>query len=138
MRTVRTSSRLRIKVGGTVMEIGPTEIVNILPDGVRVPAAPHDTASYRETAASHGYGADTIMLCREHEIMHNLLAAWLGLPESPTMRQVAGGGLAPTPLSSLEEGAVLAIQRFTRALGVDLLHLALKDKIASVEVVHAV
>lgn len=60
-------------------------------------------------------------MSRAHEVTHSLLAHWLGLPESPTMRGVADGSYWPE--WEAEEAAVLGVQRFARMAGVDLLQL---------------
>jgi hypothetical protein len=98
-----------------------TGALTILPSGVEIPATPHDTDAYRTTARDHGYGADTLALCQEHELMHVALAAWLGLPVSPTLQAVASGDV--TPVADAEEAAVMAVQRYARAVGVDLWNL---------------
>lgn len=90
-----------------------------------VAACPEDNENYRARAAALGYGGDTALMSREHEIGHHLLAHWLGLPRSPTM----DGLLGPGPIYAhwrTEEAAVLAIQAFARIAGVDLTELAKK------------
>lgn len=113
-----------IAVGRTVIEVWDGNCVRTtLPDGQQVIAAPEDNDAYRKTARDCGYGADTFRLCVEHETCHALIAEITCLAESPTMRGVAAGRSA-TPLTDAEEGAVIAIQKFCRAAGIDLLALA--------------
>lgn len=107
--------------GRTVVEIWDRDCVRTtLPDGAEVVAAPEPTASYRAKAEGLGYGADSMRMCVEHEVTHSALAAWLGLPESPTLGRVARGQ-GDSVLTGLEEDAVLALQRFANAAGVNLL-----------------
>src|SRR6185312_3200388 len=96
--------------------------VTTLADGKRVPACPEDTDAYRQRARDLGYGDDTALMSREHEVAHSLLAALLGLDESPTMRGVADDDF--WPYWHAEEAAVLGLQAFARAAGVDLIEAA--------------
>lgn len=107
------------KIDNTALTFSECGVTTTLAGGVEVNAWPHRTAEYYATAYQLGYGDNVYRMCLEHETAHSLLAHWLGLPESPTMRQVANGGEA-TPMSNLEEDAVLAIQRFARFMDVDL------------------
>jgi hypothetical protein len=63
-------------------------------------------------------------MSREHELGHHLISAMLGLPHSPTMWAVAHGTEDPT--GPLEEAAVMAVQRFARAVGASLVDAALR------------
>lgn len=123
-----------VVLGWTVVELWGHDFTRtILPDGTEVPAAPQDDDSYRERAAVLGYGADTASMSREHELAHVLLSYILGLPESPALRAAANDA-GPSDLTGMEEDAVMAIQRFARAAGVDLVEVALRisraDRIA--------
>jgi hypothetical protein len=109
-----------LTLGGTTIEFKADYAITTLPGGHRIVAAPQDDAAYRATALRLGYGGDTLRMMREHEAAHSALCHWLGLPESPTLRVVAGDE-GPTDLSNLEEDAVLALQRFANAAGVRLL-----------------
>jgi hypothetical protein len=106
-------------LGQTVFEVWPYGCRAILPDGAEAQGAPQDTAEYRARAAALGYGGDTLSSCRDHDLLHAALCAWLGLPESPVLRHSAEGRGA-SDLTNLEEDAVLAVQRFARAAGIDL------------------
>ena len=81
-------------------------------DGTTVPACPHDTDDYRETARQLGYGADTWAMCWQHEMFHTVLAIAAGLPYSPTLWAVAHGEQGSVD----EEAAVLEFQREMMAL----------------------
>lgn len=96
--------------------------LSLYPDGATVHARAEDTDAYRLTAAAHGYGDDTAALSREHELGHHVLAHLLGLSYSPTMRAIGLGQSDPTGL--VEEAAVLALQRYARAMGVSLIEVA--------------
>ena len=108
-----------LRFGYTIVEIYPDSTRITLPDGAQILGAPQDTVAYRRTAKQHGYGGDTLLLCKEHEVMHIAVTHWLGI-ESATMR-VLRGDSSMKALSDMEEAAVLAVQRLARAHGVDLL-----------------
>lgn len=81
---------------------------------------------HRATARRLGYPttpAGLLAMSRDHEAMHAALAAWLGLPVSPTLAAVARGE-GPSEVQGIEEDAVLCVQRLCVALGVDVLDLA--------------
>lgn len=107
---------------GTRIEIfdGCTRITMV--GGGTVTAAPEDTPDYRDTAERHGYGDDTLALCKDHELMHLALADWLGTV-SPTMEFLTNGTHADMYIRGLEEDAILGCQRYARAIGVDLVEL---------------
>jgi hypothetical protein len=87
-----------------------------------VPARPQPNDGYRLRAIELGYGEDTALLSREHELTHHLLAHWLGLAASPTLAAVARG--TTDAHWRLEEAAVLAVQAFARAKGLSLVEIA--------------
>jgi hypothetical protein len=70
-----------------------------------------------EIAARLGY-PNAEALNREHDLTHCLLAFALGLPHSPTLREVARG--KSHPVWPIEEATVLAVQQYARAMGVDI------------------
>lgn len=112
-----------VRIGSAEVELHDDSLtVTRLHDGATVPARPQDTAEYRARAAALGYGDDVLSMSREHELTHSLLAQWLGLIESPTLRGVAAGAFWPH--WQAEEAAVLGIQRFARMAGVDLIRIA--------------
>lgn len=88
----------------------------VFPDGTKCPALPHRTPEQAHTAAELGYGDDVDAMCREHEVLHTLLALARGLPHSPTLWDVAHGPPDPAPDYHYEEEAeVLALQRLLNA-----------------------
>jgi hypothetical protein len=119
-----------IRVPGGVLEVHGHDFVSTRYPGLPpIDACPHDTDEYRAQARELGYGDDTAAMCREHETAHHLLAALLRLPCSPTMRGLAlhAAGIGPLwPGWREEEAAVLALQAFARACGVDLVKLAVE------------
>ena len=112
--------RRRIVWGRTVVEIWEDCVATHLPGGAVLVSAAETNAAYRETAERLGYGSDTERMCRDHDPAHVALCHLLGLPESPTLRRVALAE-GPTELTGKEEEAVLALQAFANAAGVDLL-----------------
>lgn len=111
-----------IRIGQTEIEFRGDLTVSHLPGGLEVVAAPQDDPEYLGRAASLGYGIDTLAMSRAHEVGHSLLAHWLGLPESPTLRGVASGNYWEHWHS--EECAVMAIQKMANMAGVDLIQRA--------------
>ncbi len=84
----------------------------VFEDGTRCPALPHGSEYQARTARELGYGDDVDAMCREHEIMHTLLAVARGRPYSPVLWDVAHGPPDPAPAWHYEEEAdVLALQR---------------------------
>lgn len=85
----------------------------ILPCGLVVESRPHDTESYRATARELGYGDGqdaALRMAQEHDALHALLTAWLGIPESFSLR-VAAGADPDSEIAAIEEAAVLAVQK---------------------------
>lgn len=116
-----------IPVPGGVLELHDDGLtVTRYAGGLDVPARAHATPEYRRRALEHGYGGDVDLMSREHEAAHHLLARLLGLAHSPTLM-----GVVARPHWwgwQKEEGAVLALQRYARAVGVDLVErLAASD-----------
>jgi hypothetical protein len=113
-----------ITLAGAAIDINDNGQTNTLyPDGAWVQAYPKPDEVYLATARAQGYGDNPMLMCREHELGHHLIAALLGLPHSPTMWAVAHGTEDPT--GPLEEAAVMAVQRFARAVGASLVDAAL-------------
>lgn len=107
-----------IRLAGADIELTDTPLtVTRYPEG-EVPAYPQSTDGYKARARELGYGADTAAMSRGHELGHHILAALLGLPCSPTMMSLAIGKHATCWRQ--EEAAVLALQAYARAVGIDL------------------
>lgn len=83
-------------------------------DNAEILSRPRDDPSYAATAGKTGYESVEAM-CLEHDYLHQQLAAWLGLSESPTLAAAARG--RPMPFFwGEEEDAVLALARLINAL----------------------
>lgn len=67
---------------------------------------------------------------RTHDLAHTILAAALGLPASPTLSAMAGGR-KHWPYWWREEQAVLALQGYAAAAGVDLEEVAARMSAAT-------
>lgn len=102
------------------IEVERNLVATTLPDGSVIEGAPHDTDAYRATARAQGYGDDVARMNRCHELGHSLVAHVLGLSTSPIFRRLAAGLTYETELTRAEEDAVLTLERFANALGVDL------------------
>jgi hypothetical protein len=121
---MKPSHDATIAIGPTTISIFPTSTLISFADGRTVAGQPEDTAAYRATAFQHGYDEDTLRMWIDHEIIHIALAHWLGLADSPTMKAVRYDRLEDDhSLRQLEEIAVLAVQQYARAAGLDLLRL---------------
>jgi hypothetical protein len=113
-----------MKVGNVDVEINGTFVITHFDDDRFVLADIDEQPGQAETAAAHGLTVKEMNLT--HDLTHSLLAKWLGLPYSPTLRGVATRDIYPHHAE--EEAAVLAIQRFARLAGVSLLGLARGEK----------
>ncbi len=115
--TAPTGVQHAIVLRGCIVRVYPAAryLETIYPDGSMLPAAPHDTDAYRQTARACGYGVDTWALCREHELLHSLLAEERDLCQSPTLWDVAHGvapDAAQLAVHHREESEVLALQLY--------------------------
>ena len=121
-----TTAYPAVVIGRTrVVRVASDVTVTVLVDGSRIEAAPEPGQGYMAQAIKLGYGTDTARMSYEHELLHVLLADWLGLDESPVLRAVAEGRADRDPNGRLwrEEAAVLALQELANAWGVDLSQL---------------
>ena len=89
-------------------------------DGGQVVADHAPQPGQEATAAEHGLAVEAMN--RDHDMAHTLLAVMLGLPASPTLAGVASGKHWPHWWA--EERAVLALQGYAAAAGVDLRDVA--------------
>lgn len=110
----------RLQIGTTVVTIGDGETVTHFADGLTLSASHEEQSGQRETADRLGIPVQ--QMNAEHDLVHSMLAAWLGLPHSPTLHGVATKNYFPA--HTVEEQAVLGIQAFAHAAGVDLVELA--------------
>lgn len=109
-------------MGRLTVEVRDGYTLTRFPCGAELVASHAVQDGQAETAARCGYESAEA-LNREHDLTHSLLAHWLGLPWSPTLHDVAIG-VRVNELHFVEEDAVLAVQRFARAMGVDLVKLS--------------
>lgn len=80
--------------------------------GAVVEGRPQDADAYRATAAALGYGdgpGAALACCRDHDALHVALVAFLGIPESFSLRRAAGL-LVDAEIAAIEEAAVMAVQ----------------------------
>jgi hypothetical protein len=114
-----------IALGAVAVEIHDGWTVTRFSDGQEVHALHGEQPGQADLAVRLGYRAAAAMN-REHDLGHSILAHALRLPHSPTLHDVAHGRPA-TDLHAIEEEAVLALQRFARAAGVDLVAAAIQS-----------
>lgn len=94
---------------GTRFIVGHDWCRTILPTGAEVMAC--GNADSPRMARRLGYGADVAALTREHDPLHNTIAAMLGMPWYYSLMQASGADVCPH-LAALEEQAVLCVQEF--------------------------
>ena len=83
-------------------------------DGAKVGATANTDEWSLATAAELGYGEDTWLMSRDHELSHTWLAHLAGLPWSPTMWRLAhpdSSDVADDVAVAEEEARVLEFQR---------------------------
>lgn len=97
---------------GTRILVGDGWAVTTLPNGREVHA--HPNADSPRMARELGYGDDVAAMTREHDPLHAWLTDQLGMPHSVSLMGAAGCEV-DAELATLEEEAVLAVQRFARA-----------------------
>lgn len=106
---------------GTVQRIFRTWIETDIPGLNTLYAIPR--ADQHATARDLGYGSDIDALTRDHDFLHAWLADKMDLPVSLALSMAAKGEVGCCS-AALEEAAVLAIQRYAKAAGVDVGALA--------------
>jgi len=111
-----------IQLGSVTVEIHDGYTVTRFADGKEVHALHAEQPGQAETAKGLGY-PDAEAMNTEHDLAHCLLAYWLGLDCSPTLRDVADGKPATEP-HWLEEEAVMSLCKFANAMGVSLVEVA--------------
>lgn len=113
-----------LNIGNALIECrADGQTITHLQEGV-VLAYPEDNQEYKNRARDLGYGDDVLGVSRDHEIVHSLLAKWLGLPASPALSLAAAGRPSKNTFTGAEEAAVLAIQRFAKMMNVSILDIA--------------
>lgn len=96
----------------------------IFPDGKELSAVHAPQAGQEDTARELGF-ANAADMNRTHDLAHCIFAYQMGLPQSGSLYSAACR-VKPTDVNWLEEAAVLAMQAFARAQGVDLVYIARK------------
>ncbi len=110
-----------IKFGSTEVRVTEKVTHTRFSDGAGLYASHLGQPGQEELARSLGY-SDATAMNRHHDLTHSLLAHWLGLPHSPTLRGIADKNYWPH--HKLEEAAVLAVQAYALAAGIDLIKVA--------------
>lgn len=118
---------LAYRLGGTMVSHSKNHTLTLLPDD-RELRSDHSVQPGQEKTASE-LGLDAMEMNELHDLTHSLLAAMLGLRESPTLSHVARGETWEHWYR--EEAAVLALQAYAKVVGVDLRDVALRLSAAS-------
>ena len=108
------------RLGSATIHHGDGQTVTVLSDGREIRA--NWMVQDGQAATAEQYGIPVDRLNRDHDLAHAILAAVLGLPESPTLAGVASGDYWPAWFR--EEAAVLAFCGYAAAAGVDLEQVA--------------
>lgn len=112
-----------IRLGQNQIQITGGMTITYFADGCAAYGDHEAQPGQAERAAELGYPSAEAMN-REHDLTHSLLAYWLGLDYSPTLHAIANN--EQSAIWQAEEAAVLALQQFARAAGVDLIKRALE------------
>lgn len=90
-------------------------VTTTFPDGIQLVAAPRMDSESVARARTLGYqGSDeeaVWAMCRDHDVLHTLLADAQGWDRSATLYGVAAGHPCDRRLASVEEAIVLLMQR---------------------------
>jgi hypothetical protein len=126
-----------LTLGRTVVQFdGEGLTTTFIPGASPVPARAHlegelhtkdQERIYRERAQAHGY-EDVHEFSRDHEVLHSLLALWVGMSSSPALEWVAHGCPNIDPdaraLHGAEESVVLALQAYMKRAGLSVIQVA--------------
>lgn len=109
------------RLGSTTVEIHDGWSVTRFADGEELHALHGEQPGQAEVAKWLGMSVERMNVT--HDIAHSLLCHLLGLPHSGSLRAAATRS-KPRDVDWIEEEAVLALQKFAHAAGVDLLEVA--------------
>jgi hypothetical protein len=107
--------------GEVTVDIRPGLTITTLADGSKVTADHAEQPGQADIAEGLGYSSAEAMNV-QHDMLHSLIAHWLGLDGSPTLKGVAAGRHFPRWRE--EENAVFALAAYANAIGVDLMEVA--------------
>jgi hypothetical protein len=112
----------KIAFNDVLVECHHNETITRFPDGTCCFADHAEQPGQRETAQRIGYAFAEDMN-RDHDMAHSLLAFFLGLPHSPTLKDVSENRPA-SEIHYIEEQAILSLQAYANAMGIDLFDVA--------------
>jgi len=108
---MRSKLLSEFRAGGMHVTVGEDWTCVRLPDGQEIHGAPFpEQAEFPLAKIYHG---NLNAMCRQHDPLHALLCAWIGVP-SHSLQQAAGLPADPE-LAAYEEEAVIAVQALLRA-----------------------
>ena len=111
------------QLGDTTIELHEGWTRTVFADGHALCARHDDCQCLGQSETATALGYDSVQaLNRCHDVVHALLAVWLGLPRSPTLYGAAVG--QPWPDAWMEESVVLGLQQLMVRLQIDPLALA--------------
>lgn len=107
---------------GTIILVRPCRTVIVLPCGKIVRGEPQGTSEQAQTALDLGYGEDVGAMVTDHDPLHAIATAILGLPFSFSL-MAAAGLREHEKFSQAEESYVLAMQRFAKMCEIDIFRI---------------
>lgn len=113
---------MKFNLGKVVVAIEGGRTLTSFGDGHYLIASHSQQEGQDETA--HLLGMTVEEMNVSHDLVHSLLALWLGLHHSPTLHDIASGTAHIYEHHAAEEDAVKAIQKFGKLKGIDFLKVA--------------
>ena len=113
-----------IKVGKNYVIMRDGYCLTVFSDGKKLTSHFAEQEGQRETAKRLGFNSVWEMN-QTHDLTHSILANWFKLKHSPTLYGLASKEGTSKEIWNREEEAVLALQAYAKALGIDLIRLAL-------------
>ena len=109
--------------GHVSVDIGNGSTVTTFADGSKLKVTAQHAEQPGQADIAEGLGYDSAEAMNvEHDMLHSLIAHWLGLDGSPTLKGVAAGNHFSAWRE--EESAVFALAAYANAIGVDLMEVA--------------
>jgi hypothetical protein len=114
-------------LGSCCIDVYDEGVDTVFSDGVICTALPHDDEHYGDVCRRLGYPDDAagrLRQCQDHEIAHTIVGVLAGRGYSPTLWAVAHGEEIDPIENGLEEAATLALQAYSRRVGVPVYDMA--------------
>lgn len=121
----------RLLLGGCIVHLHGDRVRTVLPSGHVIASTPfaHASSNLKADAQAAGYGDDVARFIRTHEVAHSLLAHWMGEVMSSSFARLANGK-PDWAADRVEEVALMSLERYANARGIDLIELAREASLA--------